>query len=93
MPVSPDGTAQVQMWSSTNRDEITGNYETFTVTDNGDGNYMFGALSNLPVGVQADIILYLHVRPNGYTDPFVMQAVALGTGSLIKMSSLISGSS
>ncbi len=43
--------------------------------------YMFGPLSYLPVGVEADIILYLHVKPNGYTDPFVMQAVALGTGS------------
>ena len=86
--VSPDGSSQVQMWSSTSKNEISGEEETFTVTDNGDGNYMFGALSNLPVGAEADIILYLHVKPNGYTEPFVMQAVALGTGRTAGATSL-----
>jgi gliding motility-associated-like protein len=80
IPQNPDGSASVEIWGSTNKTDQSGNKETFTVTDEGDGSYMFGALSNLPVGVEADIILYLHVRPNGYTEPFVMQAVALGTG-------------
>ncbi len=51
------------------------------VVEDGHSLYMFGPQSYLPIGVEADIILYLHVKPNGYTDPFVMQAVALGTGT------------
>jgi gliding motility-associated-like protein len=42
--------------------------------------YMFGALSQLPVGVEGTMFLYIHLKPNGYYEPFVMQAVALGTG-------------
>ena len=90
IPQSPDGSASVEIWGSTNKTDQAGNQETFTVTDEGDGSYMFGALSNLPVGVEADIILYLHVRPNGYTDPFVIQAVALGTGVTVGATSLAS---
>ena len=43
--------------------------------------YMFGPASQLKVNVEATMFLYLRIRPNGYYEPFVMQAVALGTGS------------
>ena len=59
---------------------IESNDETVVVQDE-HSIYMFGPKSSLPIGVEADIILYLHVKPNGYTDPFIMQAVALGTGT------------
>jgi hypothetical protein len=41
---------------------------------------MFGASSQLPIGVDGFMFLYLHIKPNGYYEPFQMQAVALGTG-------------
>lgn len=79
-PIAPDGSIEnttdpnvADQWNSSRKDG-------FRIVDDGHSILMFGPLSNLPVGVEADIILYLHVRPNGYTDPFVMQAVALGTG-------------
>jgi gliding motility-associated-like protein len=75
---TPDGSGNFAMWSNVSADLPNGG--TFMVNDEGDGSYMFGALSNLPIGVEATMVLYLHVKPNGYTEPFVMQAVALGTG-------------
>jgi hypothetical protein len=77
---APDGTASIEMWSNT----ISGqeeDLEGFEVVDDGHSIYMFGPMSSLPVNEDATIILWLHVKPNGYTEPFVMQAVALGTGS------------
>jgi gliding motility-associated-like protein len=75
---APDGSSiSRQLWQNdAGQPEESG----FTVSDDGHSVNMFGPLSYLPVGVEADMILYLHVKPNGYTDPFVMQAVALGTG-------------
>ncbi len=79
-PMMPDGSSDntadpnnMDKWPSDRKDG-------FRIVDDGHSILMFGPLSSLPVGVEADIILYLHVRPNGYTEPFVMQAVALGTG-------------
>lgn len=78
---SPDGTTgNLEMWSSIS-DTKTEAGDELRIVDDGHSIYMFGVLSSLPVGVEADIILWLHVRPNGFTEPFVMQAVALGTGS------------
>jgi gliding motility-associated-like protein len=42
--------------------------------------YMFGPSSQLPVNVDGFMYLYLRIKPNGHHEPFVMQAVALGTG-------------
>jgi gliding motility-associated-like protein len=72
--MAPDGTRKDELWN--NEDDET----VVRVGDDGHSIYMFGAQSNLPVGMDATIILWLHVKPNGYTEPFVMQAVALGTG-------------
>jgi gliding motility-associated-like protein len=42
--------------------------------------YMFGPSSQLPINVDGFMYLYLRIKPNGHHEPFVMQAVALGTG-------------
>jgi gliding motility-associated-like protein len=66
-----------------NKEELWNNEDDETVVrvgDDGHSIYMFGPQSNLPVGMDATIILWLHVKPNGYTEPFIMQALALGTG-------------
>lgn len=77
---APDGSkGSVELWSDIGSGN-TGDEQAVRVSDDGHSVYMFGPLSNLPVGVSAEIILWLHVRPNGYTEPFIMQAVALGTG-------------
>jgi len=73
---SPDGSVTMEYHST---GEFI-NTEENAYTDDGHSIYMFGPLSTLPVGVEANITLWLHVKTNGYTDPFVMQAVALGTG-------------
>ncbi len=79
---SPDGTTHgnLEMWSSIS-DTKTETGDELRIVEDGHSIYMFGVLSSLPIGVEADIILWLHVKPNGFTEPFVMQAVALGTGS------------
>ena len=74
-----DGTVRV-FTNKNGTGSIESSDETVVVQDE-HSIYMFGPKSSLPIGVEADIILYLHVKPNGYTDPFVMQAVALGTGT------------
>ncbi len=77
---SPDGAAKIEYWRIPESSQAIGEQQEITVVEDGHSIYMFGPLSTLPVNVSADIILWLHVRPNGYTEPFVMQAVALGTG-------------
>lgn len=72
--LAPDGTTREELWNNENDETVV------RVGDDGHSIYMFGPQSNLPVGADATIILWLHVKPNGYTEPFVMQAVALGTG-------------
>jgi gliding motility-associated-like protein len=72
--MAPDGTMRDELWNNDDDETVV------RVGDDGHSIYMFGPQSNLPVGMDATIILWLHVRPNGYTEPFVMQAVALGTG-------------
>ncbi len=42
--------------------------------------FFFGALSKLDVGEESDMDMYVRIIPNGYFKPFVMQAVAVGTG-------------
>ncbi len=42
--------------------------------------YFFATLSKLAVGVEGDIFIYLHIKPNGYKQPFIMQVAAVGTG-------------
>lgn len=71
--MAPDGTRE-ELWNNDEDETVV------RVGDDGHSIYMFGPQSNLPVGMDATIILWLHVKPNGYTEPFVMQAVALGTG-------------
>lgn len=81
-PQSPDGTVGgFELWANTGRSGTDQPNEKPTVVYDGHSVYMFGPQSSLPIGVEADITLWLHVKPNGYTQPFVMQAVALGTGS------------
>ncbi|MES2374116.1 MAG: gliding motility-associated C-terminal domain-containing protein, partial [Bacteroidota bacterium] len=77
---APDGSASIEMWNnaSTGQAEDMNGLE---VVDDGHSIYMFGPMSSLPIDGEASIILWLHVRPNGYTAPFVMQAVALGSGN------------
>jgi gliding motility-associated-like protein len=77
---APDGSVSMEMWGNAG-DNQSEESDELTVIDDGHSIYMFGPQSALPVGVDATIILWLHVKPNGYTEPFVMQAVALGTGS------------
>lgn len=76
--MAPDGGGTMELWNSTGNNAEDDS--ELQVIDDGHSVYMFGALSALPVGAEATIILWLHVKPNGYTEPFVMQAVALGTG-------------
>jgi gliding motility-associated-like protein len=42
------------------------------------GNF-WGTLSNLPIGQESKISIYLSLRPNGYDKPYVMQVAATGT--------------
>ena len=77
---SPDGSAGMEFWRTPENNQTTAANEDITVIDDGHSVYMFGPLSTLPVNASADIILWLHVKPNGYAEPFVMQAIALGTG-------------
>jgi gliding motility-associated-like protein len=73
---APDGSADMDIWRNQNELE-----DSLAVIEDGHSIYMFGALSSLPVGIDANVILWLHIKPNGYSEPFVMQGVALGTGS------------
>ncbi len=57
----------------------TGQTET-EADDNRHSVFMFGPASQLPINVDGFMYLYLHIKPNGHYEPFVMQAVALGTG-------------
>lgn len=77
---SPDGSAGMEFWRTQENGYASATNEEITVIDDGHSVYMFGPLSTLPVNASADIILWLHVKPNGYAEPFVMQAIALGTG-------------
>lgn len=77
---SPDGSAGMEFWRTPENGYASATNEEITVIDDGHSVYMFGPLSTLPVNASADIILWLHVKPNGYAEPFVMQAIALGTG-------------
>jgi gliding motility-associated-like protein len=78
--VSPDGSARIEYLRIPESSQTGTEEQEITVIDDGHSIYLFGPLSTLPVNVSADIILWLHVKPNGYAEPFVMQAVALGTG-------------
>ncbi len=81
---SPDGSGEtpaVEWWGDAAGKTPANNDQPVQVAEDGHSVYLFGPLSSLPVGVEADITLWLHISTHGYTDPFVMQAVALGTGS------------
>jgi gliding motility-associated-like protein len=71
---SPDGGVSDYF----NRDEA--DLPAAVLGEDGHSVYLFGSQSSLPLNAEAFITLYLHIKPNGYTEPFVMQAVALGTG-------------
>ncbi|MDB5211402.1 MAG: hypothetical protein JWQ30_2229, partial [Sediminibacterium sp.] len=77
---APDGSTNIERWNnaSTGEEEEMDGLE---LVNDGHSVYMFGVKSALPVNEDATIILWLHVKPNGYTEPFIMQAVALGTGT------------
>jgi gliding motility-associated-like protein len=77
---APDGSASIEMWTNASNGQPE-DMDGLEVVDDGHSIYMFGPMSSLPVNEDATIILWLHVKPNGYTEPFIMQAVALGTGS------------
>jgi len=62
--------------------------EENAVMDGEHSVYMFGPASKLPVGVEGNMFLYIHLKPNGYYEPFLMQAVALGTGSTAEATAL-----
>lgn len=85
---SPDGSAGMEFWNTQGSVSDNANKDEITVIDDGHSVYMFGPLSTLPVNVSANIILWLHVKPNGYAEPFVMQAVALGTGKTVEGTAL-----
>ncbi len=76
---TPDGSfVPVEVAVSSNEQEW---YETFELIDNGHSTHLFGAQSYLPVGAQANAMIWIHIKPNGYNKPFEMQAVATGTGT------------
>ena len=83
MIVAPDGVSNLsrsgmELWIPNGNNNAA---DAPQLSDDGHSLYMFGPQSSLPVGAEADIWHYIHLKPNGYTQPFIMQAVALGTGS------------
>ncbi|MDB5231500.1 MAG: cytochrome c, 20 heme-binding site, partial [Chitinophagaceae bacterium] len=44
---------------------------------------LFGSNAQLPIGGESEIKLYVHIKPNGYTQPFTMQVDASATANTV----------
>jgi gliding motility-associated-like protein len=70
---SPDGTLSAAVTDFADEPQAV-------LGEDGHSVSFFGSQSSLDLNAEAFITLYLHIKPNGYTDPFIMQAIAVGTG-------------